>query len=85
MKLVRSATRPSRQSLHQRADLWLVFDSPELDLAAEELTGTAARDAVPPRTEKGALEGLRALWLVPAGDLDIVVSETGEFEREGGP
>ncbi len=86
MKLVRSAKRPSRGAIHQGGDLWLVGEESLTELGAEELAGTDARDAVPPRTDLPPghpLYGQRALRSVPAGSGDIIVSNKGDIEPVG--
>ena len=54
-----------------------------MDIGAEALTGTLARDAIPRRYDldpSHPLYGKRALTCVPAGTGDIVISDAGVLE-----
>lgn len=88
MKLVRFKGDKDRPSpcpgaVHQGGDIWLVPDNARLVGGATELTGTEARDAVPPRTDlppDHPMYGRRALRAVPSGSPDVLVNDQGELE-----
>jgi len=81
MKLVQSTKRPCDCAVLEADGIWLVTDdAARLDAGAVALTSTAARDAVPLRSDlpkDHPLYGKRALRCVLSGSPDVVVTDAG--------